>query len=171
MSWQKTMTGGYSLTHNSCRKNSSASSGWAASADMECTKWKASAKNTGKRFFHAPQASLQLWLHPWVEETALLPSYHLPPAQEKIHSNPCAHTCAASPRAGRENKARRDTRLLRPRRSGFSTGGGGQRPGLPGSGSGPSACGALGHQGRPATLCGTAAGTPATRLQMETRSA
>lgn len=77
---------------------------------MEYTEWKASNKHTKKRFFPAPQASLQLRLHPWVEETALLPSYHLPPSQEKRYTHCCAHTCAASPRTDRENKARRDTR-------------------------------------------------------------
>lgn len=74
---------------------------------MEYTEWKASNKHTKKRFFPAPQASLQLRLHPWVEETALLPSYHLPPSQAKtVHTLLCTHVrCQPTDRQGEQGKA------------------------------------------------------------------
>lgn len=88
--------------------------------------------------------------------------YFLPttfPLHRKRDTHTPAHTRALSAH-GQTGKTRQGgTRVLHPRRSGFSTGGGGQRPGLPGRRSGPSARRALGRQGRPGTLRGSAADT------------
>lgn len=84
-----------------------------------------------------------------------LPTTFLLHRQRDTHTP--VHT-RALPAHGQTGSTRQGgTRVLYPRPSGFSTGGGGQRPELPGRRSSPSACRALGHQGRPGTLCGTAA--------------